>query len=500
MVVDTETKRTSAATSVPHAAAKMSQQTRKEITPGAKARRELQRGRQAVHSQSGQGLIKTVGAADSPDKPVVIETKSIIKASKSNSSLENNKTMSPKSSSTMSLTAEKIKPPLNATKSSPALEMKPKQVVTRSSTVPVPKVTPKSVPPVVPVNKSRARATRRPSKVSLLPAVPFIEVYEQCVFSKPFRGALFLDLEQMIANNAEHDEARSEEQLASERAWLEAERVWVTHRTGFSLARRLAPASPHAGGENASEAGDKVRVRLEPSAIEANAPQFDRAEDVCQLRFLNESSALHTMRQRYASNLVHTYAGPALLVLNPAAPLAAYSDKLAFMFRGCAAEDMPPHVYSAAQAAYRALLSSRRDQALVFAGRSGAGKSTNLRHAMHYLVMAAGSSVLTVERLGALGVVLESFGCARTSHNTSATRMTTLYSLDVDQAGQIASANIQVLLAEKSRVSAHADSELAFHVLYRLLAGAEGAARRELGLDPLTALPNLLITPLAKSN
>jgi myosin-18 len=126
-----------------------------------------------------------------------------------------------------------------------------------------------------------------------------------------------------------------------------------------------------------------------------NAPQFDRAEDVCQLRFLNESSALHTLRQRYASNLIHTYAGPALIVINPAAPLAAYSDKLALMFRGCSQEDMPPHVYSSAQAAYRSLLSTRRDQALVFSGRSGAGKSSNCRHAMQYLVMAAGSSVLT---------------------------------------------------------------------------------------------------------
>lgn len=124
---------------------------------------------------------------------------------------------------------------------------------------------------------------------------------------------------------------------------------------------------------------------------QANPPQFDRCEDLAQLRYLNESSALHTLRQRYASNLVHTYAGPALLVLNPMVPLAIYSEKVAHMFRGCKPEDMPPHIYAAAQSAHRGALASRRDHSLVFLGRAGAGKTSNFRHAMHYLVMAAGS-------------------------------------------------------------------------------------------------------------
>lgn len=61
---------------------------------------------------------------------------------------------------------------------------------------------------------------------------------------------------------------------------------------------------------------------------QANPPQFDRAEDLSQLRFLNESSVLHTLRQRYASNLIHTYAGESMIVINPIAPLAIYSEKV----------------------------------------------------------------------------------------------------------------------------------------------------------------------------
>ena len=62
------------------------------------------------------------------------------------------------------------------------------------------------------------------------------------------------------------------------------------------------------------------------------------------------------------------------------------------MFRGCRAEDMPPHIYACAQQAYRSMLSARADQAIVLSGRSGSGKSTNVRHLVHYFTVVAGSS------------------------------------------------------------------------------------------------------------
>ena len=40
-----------------------------------------------------------------------------------------------------------------------------------------------------------------------------------------------------------------------------------------------------------------------------NVPSMDRVENVALLPFLNESSVLHVLRQRYGSNLVHTFAG-----------------------------------------------------------------------------------------------------------------------------------------------------------------------------------------------
>jgi hypothetical protein len=64
--------------------------------------------------------------------------------------------------------------------------------------------------------------------------------------------------------------------------------------------------------------------------LQANPPQFDRAEDLAHLRYVNESSVLHTLRQRYGSNLIHTYAGGSMVIINPMAPLAIHSEKVSF--------------------------------------------------------------------------------------------------------------------------------------------------------------------------
>ncbi|XP_012280974.1 unconventional myosin-XVIIIa isoform X2 [Orussus abietinus] len=298
-----------------------------------------------------------------------------------------------------------------------------------------------------------------------------------------------------------HNTARSEEHLAQEQAWLASDRIWLLHRGGFTAATRCGPADPDTG---------KLRVRLIPSGEEllvdeedvekANPPQFDKAEELSQLRFLNESSVLHTLRQRYANNLIHTYAGESMVVVNPVAPLAIYSEKVVHMFKGCKSEDMPPHIYAMAQSAYRGMLATRRDHSLVFLGRSGAGKTTNFKHALHYLVLAAGTvnKILTIEKLNALFTVLEAFGNSRSHMNSNATRFTQLFSLDFDQSGQIASASLQVLLLEKSRIGRRGNGDPTFHAMYRLLAGAEGALRKELHLTNLVAENNPFVTPLQK--
>lgn len=170
------------------------------------------------------------------------------------------------------------------------------------------------------------------------------------------------------------------------------------------------------------------------------------------------------------------------------------------MFKGCKTEDMPPHIFSMAQSAYHNMLQSRKDQSLVFLGRSGSGKTINFRHSIQYLVQAAGTlnKFLTLEKLNAIWTIQNAFGNCKTQMNSNATRFTQIFSLDFDQSGVISSASIQILLFEKNRVVKKIDNESSFHVLYKLLAGVEGNLRKELHLETLGVDQNAFFNPLSK--
>ncbi|KFM06771.1 Unconventional myosin-XVIIIa, partial [Aptenodytes forsteri] len=73
----------------------------------------------------------------------------------------------------------------------------------------------------------------------------------------------------------------------------------------------------------------------------------------------------------------------------PATPLAA---AVAVVPGVLAGEDTSPHIYAVAQAAYRSMLMSRQDQAVVLLGASGSGKTTNCQHLVQYLTTVAGST------------------------------------------------------------------------------------------------------------
>ncbi|KAK1212816.1 MY18A protein, partial [Pygoscelis papua] len=299
-------------------------------------------------------------------------------------------------------------------------------------------------------------------------------------------------------------DAKTEEQIAAEEAWYETEKVWLVHRDGFSLGDQLRPeeGSPLPEG--------KVKVKLdhdgaileveEDDVEKANPPSCDRVEDLASLLYLNESSVLHTLRQRYGGNLLHTYAGPTMVIINPLSSPSMYSEKVMHMFKGCRREDTSPHIYAVAQAAYRSMLMSRQDQAVVLLGASGSGKTTNCQHLVQYLTTIAGSTgkVFSAEKWQALYTILEAFGNSSTGMNSNATCFSQIISLDFDQAGQVASASVQTLLLEKLRVAKRPASEATFNVFYYLLACSDSALRTELHFNHLAENNVFGIAPLSK--
>jgi myosin heavy subunit len=200
--------------------------------------------------------------------------------------------------------------------------------------------------------------------------------------------------------------------------------VWLLHANGYSQAKIFAKviqkltASTNTDTKDSESYGSgfgnqiRYKVRLENgSLIEVNeeylekanpSPQYDFCEDLSHLRFINESSLIHCLRQRYITlRLVHTRLNSqSLICMRPAGIRAEsndtyrhmYSDKLVSMFKGCKQEDMPPHVYAYAQSVYRNMLTSRQDQSILMMGHSGSGKTQNVKHVLNYLFKVSNSN------------------------------------------------------------------------------------------------------------
>ncbi|XP_076842778.1 unconventional myosin-XVIIIa isoform X5 [Brachyhypopomus gauderio] len=298
-------------------------------------------------------------------------------------------------------------------------------------------------------------------------------------------------------------QVKTEEQIAAEQAWYSTEKVWLVHKEGFSLATQQK-------AEEGSVPEGKVRIRLEhdgqllevdeDDVEKANPPSLDRVEDLVTLPYLNESSVMHCLRQRYGANLIHTHAGPNMVVINPISTPAMYSEKVMHMFKGCRREDVAPHVYGVGQAAYRSLLTTRQDQAIVLLGRSGGGKTTNCQHLLQYLVSVAGSNgkVYSAEKWQAVYSILEAFGNSGTSANANASRFSHIVSLDFDQAGQVASASVQTMLLERSWVARRPEAESTFNVFYYLMAGADSSLKTDLHFNHFAETSAFGIVPLSK--
>uniref|UniRef100_A0A9J8AIE9 Myosin, heavy chain 11a, smooth muscle n=2 Tax=Cyprinus carpio TaxID=7962 RepID=A0A9J8AIE9_CYPCA len=281
--------------------------------------------------------------------------------------------------------------------------------------------------------------------------------------------------------------------------WSAKKLVWV-------------PSEKH-GFESASikeERGDEVLVELmdngkkitvnKDDIQKMNPPKFSKVEDMAELTCLNEASVLHNLRERYFSGLIYTYSGLFCVVVNPYKMLPIYSEKIIEMYKGKKRHEVPPHIYSITDNAYRNMMQDREDQSILCTGESGAGKTENTKKVIQYLAVVAsshkGKKDTSAQHTGqqfAYGElekqllqanpILEAFGNAKTIKNDNSSRFGKFIRINFDVTGFIVGANIETYLLEKSRCIRQAKTERAFHIFYYMVAGANDKLREELLLE-----------------
>merc|ERR1712180_103878 len=126
----------------------------------------------------------------------------------------------------------------------------------------------------------------------------------------------------------------------------------------------------------------------------------------------------------------HTYSGLFVVVVNPYKRYPLYTHRVCKIYLGKRRNEAPPHLWAIAEGAYRNMLSSKKNNAMLITGESGAGKTENTKKVITYLAMVAtGAGGKKVEKkvsledqIVATNPILESYGNAKTARNDNSSR------------------------------------------------------------------------------
>ena len=129
-----------------------------------------------------------------------------------------------------------------------------------------------------------------------------------------------------------------------------------------------------------------------------------------------------------------------------------------------------------AECAYRNMISSKKDNAMLITGESGAGKTENTKKVITYLALAASGAGKKVEKkvsledqIVATNPILESYGNAKTARNNNSSRFGKFIRIFFTAGGKLAGCDIVSYLLEKSRITEQQEVERSYHIFYQLL-------------------------------
>jgi len=208
-----------------------------------------------------------------------------------------------------------------------------------------------------------------------------------------------------------------------------------------------------------------------------NPPKFEKCEDMVNLTYLNDASVFWNLKTRYQAKLIHTYSGLFVVVVNPYKRYPLYTHRVCKIYLGKRRNEAPPHLWAIAEGAYRNMLSSKKNNAMLITGESGAGKTENTKKVITYLAMVATGAggkkdekkVSLEDQIVATNPILESYGNAKTARNDNSSRFGKFIRIHFTASGKLAGCDIVSYLLEKSRITEQQEVERSYHIFYQLI-------------------------------
>eukprot|EP00794_Sanderia_malayensis_P003145 gene3145-3614_t len=208
--------------------------------------------------------------------------------------------------------------------------------------------------------------------------------------------------------------------------------------------------------------------------------------DMVLLDPLTEDAMVENLKFRFQNEKIYTYIGDVVVSINPYKSIPIYGNQFIEDYRSRNMFEMPPHIFSLADDAYRSMRDFNIDQCIIISGESGSGKTEASKIVMRYVAAVSGRGEEEVnrvkEQLLQSNPVLEAFGNAKTIRNDNSSRFGKYMDLEFDFKGDPIGGVISNYLLEKSRVVHQAIGERNFHTFYQLLFGAPDIVLESLAL------------------
>ena len=220
------------------------------------------------------------------------------------------------------------------------------------------------------------------------------------------------------------------------------------------------------------------------------------------LLHLSEAALLRNLSYRFGGaaaglpdgpnfHLIYTYVGGILIAVNPfKRGLAIYRPAMMNNYRKCVKNEVAPHAYAIADAAYTNMTTWKKSQSITISGESGAGKTETTKIMMSYLSNVGGSLGVGAleDAIMQANPILEATGNSKTLRNNNSSRFGKFTMMQFDKSFQLVGASVNQYLLEKSRVVFQAKNERNYHVFYQLLKGADAKMKSDYNLG--SADPN----------
>ncbi|CEF70591.1 Myosin heavy chain-like [Strongyloides ratti] len=244
----------------------------------------------------------------------------------------------------------------------------------------------------------------------------------------------------------------------------ENNQFWLSHKNGYIMCELLERMD---NGRVRVSVGNKELIVDETDIDKANPHSIHGINDVANLKYINDTTILHNIRQRLGAGLNYTDGGTRNLIAILKDDINSGSDlkKLIPKIKGVRRNDMPPHIYSKAQQVLRNIQSTGRSQGIVFTGGRGSGKSYQISLFIEYLInVGSWSKNISPTVVNDVIFLLDVFGNSPSIFSISSTNYVKLLSLPVENNGTISGLKIETFLLDTEKLISSTNNFGTFHI------------------------------------